>query len=70
MNWVINGVLGGVLLCGAGHATGLLSEAKSKPVYPSALPRVDIVADERGCDIIKHHDIDGKVTTHIYCPTK
>ena len=68
MNWVLNGVIGGVLLCSVGHATGVIEEAKAKPVYEGALPRVDVIATANGCDVIKHLDSDGKATTHINCP--
>lgn len=68
MNWVLNGVIGGVILCSVGHATGVIEEAKAKPVYEGALPRVDVIATANGCEVIKHLDADGKATTHINCP--
>ena len=68
MNWVLNGVIGGVLLCSVGHAAGIIEEAKARPVYEGALPRVDVITTANGCDVIKHLDAEGKATTRITCP--
>ena len=62
---VVNGIIGGIILCAVGNAMGL----GHVPVenYNGALPRYEVIGHENGCDLVRNIDIDGVATHTIRC---
>ena len=62
---VVNGVVGGILLCAVGANMGL---GKVTPQnYNGALPRYEVIAEEGECKIVRHICEGGNVTIKNSC---
>ena len=62
---VVNGIIGGIVLCVVGNAMGL--GQVTPEIYNGALPRYEVIGQENGCDIVRNIDIDGVATHTIKC---
>ena len=62
---VVNGIIGGCILCVVGNSMGL--GQVDRATYDGALPRYEVIAHDNGCDLVRNIDIEGVATHTIVC---
>ena len=62
---VVNGIIGGIILCAVGNAIGLGQVSHEN--YNGALPRYEVIGTMDNCDIVRSIDEKGVATNSIVC---
>lgn len=63
--YVVDGLVGGVVLCVVGTSLGLGSVEPAS--YNGALPRFEVIDQTDGCKLVRILDREGAETTTTFC---